>query len=99
MAIPQERRRSFSPRFLFVYTWNRTIISPNVQRLNHLSMQELTYDFFRVSDGNAMTLEERIAESLNSLQNENDYIIFEDGRICHNEQELRNVLKEEGGIL
>ena len=62
-------------------------------------MLELTYDFFSTSDGNTMTLENRIAESLNSLQNENDYTIFEDGKICHNEQELRNALEEKGGIL
>ena len=62
-------------------------------------MLVLTYDYFRVGDGNAMTIEERIAESLKSFRDENDYIIFEDGRICHNEQELRNALEEKGGIL
>ena len=62
-------------------------------------MLNLTYDFFRLNDGIAMSIEERMAESLKSLRDENDYIIFEDGRICHNEQELRNALEERGGIL
>ena len=62
-------------------------------------MIQLLYDYFDVSNGNAMTLDERIAESLKSLQSENDYIMFDDGRVCHNEQELRNALIEKGGIL
>ncbi len=62
-------------------------------------MLELTYDYFRTSDENAMTIENRLAKSLKSLQSENDYIVFDDGRICHNELELRNALEEKGGIL
>ena len=62
-------------------------------------MIQLPYDYFDVSNGNAMTLDERIAEVLESLQDENDYIIFEeDEKKCYNEQELRDAL-EEGGIL
>ena len=62
-------------------------------------MIQLTYGYFDISDGNAMTLDERIAEILKSLQDENDYIIFEeDEKKCYNEQELRDAL-EEGGIL
>ena len=62
-------------------------------------MIQLTYEYFDISDGNAMTLDERIAEVLESLQDENDYIIFEeDEKKCYNEQELRDAL-EEGGIL
>ena len=61
-------------------------------------MLQLTYDYFDINDGNAMTIEERIAEALKSL-NEIDYIVFEDGKRCHNEIELRNVLKEKEYIL
>ena len=64
-----------------------------------LSMLQMTYDYFRANDEIAMTTKERIVQSLKALQNENDYIIFEDGTICHNEQELLNVLEEKGGIL
>ena len=60
-------------------------------------MIQLTYNYFDINDGNAMTLEERIAEILKSLQDENNYIIFEeDEKKCYNEQELRDALKEEG---
>ncbi len=61
-------------------------------------MVQFKYSFFDVKDGNAMTLEERIQEALKSLQGENACILFEDGKQCSNEQELKQVLKE-GGIL
>ena len=62
-------------------------------------MLQLTYGYFDVNDGNDMTIEQRISEALKLLQNEEDYIIFEDGKICQNEHELLSVLKEKGGIL
>lgn len=37
------------------------------------------YAYFDVRDGNPMTLEGRIQETLKLLQNENDCILFEDG--------------------
>ena len=61
-------------------------------------MYKLNYAYFDVKDGNAMTLEERIQEALKLLQNEKDYILFEDGRKCRNEHELKQALQE-GGIL
>ena len=63
------------------------------------TMVKLLYSYFDVKDGNVMTLEERIQEALKLLQGENDYIELEDGKLCHNEQELRNALMEKGGIL
>lgn len=56
------------------------------------------YAYFDVKDGNKLTLEERIKEALDMLQNENDCIILEKEKKCSNEQELRDALKE-GGIL
>ena len=61
-------------------------------------MVQMKYSDFDVKDGNAMTLEKRIQEVLKLLQGENAYILFEDGKQCRNEEELKQVLKE-GGIL
>lgn len=56
------------------------------------------YAYFDVRDGDPMTLEGRIQEALKLLRNENDCILFEDGKKCENEQVLRQTL-EKGDIL
>ena len=45
-----------------------------------------------------MTVEQRI-QAVVELLTLNDYVEFEDGKLCHNEQELRKALEEKGGIL
>lgn len=40
-----------------------------------------------------MTLEGRINEAVNLLQEDGDCILFEDGERCFNEQELRTLLE------
>ena len=45
-----------------------------------------------------MTVEQRIQAAIELLP-QNGCIELEDGKLCHNEQELRNALMEKGGIL
>ena len=61
-------------------------------------MIKLPYSFFVLSDENTMTVEQRI-QAVVELLTLNDYVEFEDGKLCHNEQELRKALEEKGGIL
>ena len=60
-------------------------------------MLYLSYDYFDLVNGNPSSMEQRI-QSIVDLPKENGVIIFEDGRKCSNEQELRDVLKEKGYI-
>ena len=58
-------------------------------------MIELKISFFCIEeDNNGLLIERRIKETINSLQGKNDYLQFEDGTKCNNEEELRNFLKE-----
>ena len=59
----------------------------------------MKYSDFVIGGESTMTAEQLIQEAVSSLQGENDYIELEDGKLCHNEQELRNALMEKGGIL
>ena len=62
-------------------------------------MVQMKYSDFVIGGESTMTAEQLIQEAVSSLQGENDYIELEDGKLCHNEQELRNALMEKGGIL
>lgn len=57
-------------------------------------MIKLKISFFcSEEDNNAISIETRINEIVKLLQNENEYLQFEDGTTCYNEEELRNFLK------
>lgn len=60
-------------------------------------MLHLAYEFFNLVDGNPSTMEQRFLAVVNLLK-EDVGVIFEDGRKCSNEQELRDVLREKGYI-
>lgn len=62
------------------------------------TMVKLPYSFFVIGGENTMTVEQRI-QAVIELLPQNDCIELEDGKLCHNEQELRNALMEKGGIL
>lgn len=53
----------------------------------------VTYADFAGSMCDALSQEQLIVETAKSL-NEGDYVEFEDGRRCYNEQELRNAIEE-----
>lgn len=56
---------------------------------------EVSYEFFKLEDGNALSLESRIKETA-ILFEKSVYVVFEDGQKCFNEEELRAILKEKG---
>ena len=58
-------------------------------------MIQTDYSYFNINDGNLLSLEERIQQIMISIQ-KFGYIKFNDGKKCHNEVELRQVLKEKG---
>lgn len=61
-------------------------------------MIKLSYAYFNQVDGGTLTVEQRL-QAIMDLLKENEGVIFEDDRMCSNEQELRDVLKERGYIL
>ena len=54
------------------------------------------YSYFLEGDGNVMSIDERIEETLELLVSSSDFIEFEDGTQCRNEDDLREVLRERG---
>ena len=57
---------------------------------------EVNYDFFKVEDGNALNLEERIKELSILLSEEDVFVEFDDDQTCSNEEELRAILVDKG---
>ena len=58
-------------------------------------MTKLDISFFSIeNDHNGLSIEGRIEAALDLLQNEDDYLQFEDGTTCSNEEELKKYLKE-----
>ena len=55
-----------------------------------------SYSYFELTDGIGTTIETRIGDVVALLKNEDDFIVFEDGRKCKNAAELRIILKEKG---
>lgn len=55
----------------------------------------LEISFFTENDGNVMSIESKINESIRMIVNENDYIVI-DNTYCYNELELRTLLQERG---
>lgn len=51
-------------------------------------MTEISYDYFNIDDGNAMTIEQRIRNILPYLP----ISIIENGTICRNEQDIREAI-------
>lgn len=60
-----------------------------------MAARNLEISFFTENDGNAMSIERRIIESLNLLLNADDYFVIE-GINYYNELELRTLLLERG---
>lgn len=58
----------------------------------------VTYAYFVEERIDAVSVHQRINAVLKSLENDEDYIVFEDGRKCFNEQELREALMDRGVI-
>ena len=61
-------------------------------------MLKLNYADFNQVDGGVLTVEQRIQSVVEWMAEGKSYAIFEDGRKCSNEQELRDILKEKGYI-
>ena len=59
---------------------------------------QVTYASFVEGLIDAVSVEQRIIEVLRSIESDEDYIVFEDGRRCFNEQELRDALMDRGII-
>lgn len=57
---------------------------------------KLPLTFFTELDGNAMSIDDRIAQAINLLQGASDYLVFGDDLICKDEAELRALLTERG---
>lgn len=57
---------------------------------------EVNYDFFKVEDGNALNLEERIQELSILLSEEDVFVEFDDDQTCSNEEGLRAILVDKG---
>lgn len=55
---------------------------------------KVTYASFVEGLADAVSQEQCIQATLDLLTNEGDYIVFEDGRRCFNEQELRAAIEE-----
>ena len=55
-----------------------------------------SYSHFELTDGIGATIETRIGDVVALLKNEDDFIVFEDGRKCKNADEVRILLKEKG---
>ena len=57
---------------------------------------KLSYSYFDLTDCVGLTIEKRIDEAVALLQNEDDFIVFEDSVECKNADELRKALRERG---
>lgn len=57
------------------------------------------YSYFTNEDGSGMSIQKRIQEALALLTKNGDYIEFEDGRKCQNEEELISILQEKGILI
>ena len=54
----------------------------------------LSIRFFSETDGNAISIEQRIEDAINMIKNEKDYILIDEVHNCSNEDELRALLSK-----
>ncbi len=80
------------PPLFFVYLKHRRAIGAGGIIMEY----KLSYSYFDLTDCVGLTIEKRIDEAVALLQNEDDFIVFEDSVECKNADELRKALTERG---